>query len=268
MYPSDRPHLLIEMNWEKRTASLAVLSTMILVFSVIIAGTSGFVAAEEEAFFEVEIVDYDEEVYQGEEVTVEYKVTNTGEAEDTQDILFYLLSLRERENDVTLGPGEVHEGEFTWEATLSTGDYTLQVMSVDDSDSVTVSIIEEEPPEPAYFQVEITDYEEEVEEGETVTVEFTIENTGEEEGTQEIVFRAGGFEEDTMEMTIGEGESESGEFTWEAEGDGDVDLEVRSEDTSDTVTVTVEEEVEIPGFTLALIIVGAVIAVAIYHKKE
>jgi len=123
---------------------------------------------------------------------------------------------------------------------------------------------------PAYFEVEITDYDDEVEEGDTVTVEFTVENTGELEGTQTIVFSVDGDEEDTMEMTIGAGESEDGEFEWEAEDEGEYELEVASDDTSDSVTVTVEEEDEpgIPGFTLGLLVLGAIVAVAIYYKKE
>jgi len=123
--------------------------------------------------------------------------------------------------------------------------------------------------EPAFFEVEITDYDDEVEEGDTVTVEFTVENTGELEGTQDIVFSVDGDEEDSIEVTLDEGEDYDGEFEWEADDPGDYDLEVASDDTSDSVTVTVvEEEDPTPGFTLALLVLGAVIAVAIYYKKE
>ncbi len=221
----------------------------------------------EAAFFDVEITDYDEEVYIGEEVTLEYTVTNTGEDDDTQDIVFYARFVQDRELDVTLGGGETFSGEFTWEPG-NEGEFELKVWSDDDEDSVTVTVMEEVIPDPAYFEVEITDYDDEVEEGDTVTVEFTVTNTGDEEATQDIVFSVDGAEEDRVEnVTLDGGEVYSGEFTWEAEDEGDYTLEVASDDDSDSVTVTVEEE-EVPGFTTMLLILGAVIAVAIYHKKE
>jgi len=127
----------------------------------------------------------------------------------------------------------------------------------------------------ATFEVDI-DYPtegDEILEGERVTVEFTVENTGDLEGTQTIVFRVNDDEEDTMEMTIRSGESEDGEFEWEVEDDEDYELEVASEDTSDSVMVTVEEEeedgwLEIPGYTLAILLSAVFIAVAIYKKKK
>jgi len=129
-----------------------------------------------------------------------------------------------------------------------------------------------------YFEVEIVDYDEEVEEGEDVTVEYTVTNTGGVEDTQDIEFYVDDdlidIEED---VSLEGGEVHEGEFTWETEdGDaGDHELEVSSEDDSEVVTVTVEEEEdmidrirEIPGFTSTILLLASVIAVAIYHKKE
>jgi len=96
--------------------------------------------------FEVEIVDYDEEVEEGEEVMVQYEIENTGEVEDTQEIEFYVDdNLIETEDDVSLEAGEVHEGEFTWETEEGdTGDHELEVASEDDSEMFTVTVREEE----------------------------------------------------------------------------------------------------------------------------
>ncbi|MFW5945967.1 MAG: S8 family serine peptidase, partial [Candidatus Natronoplasma sp.] len=160
------------------------------------------------------------------------------------------LTLEEGSNDIVI------EAEDEWNRTR---EFTHTVLFGD----------------PAYFEVEITDYDSEVEGGDTVTVEFTVENTGDEEATQDIVFSIDGTEENTMEITLEGGEVYSGEFTWETEDEGDYTLEVASDDDSDSVTVTVEEEEEedeplldIPGFTTILLILGAIVAVAIYHKKE
>ncbi len=340
------------MKWKKARRFLAVFATVILVFSVVTVGMSTLMSGEndtvintvageensEEAFFEVEIVDYDEEVREGETLTLEYRVDNTGEAEDTQTIRFYRgIARLDRSDPITLDVGEEYEGEFTW-TPLEPREYNLRVESSDDQDEVTVTVtavneltinaeeggttdpepgvytydsgeeetveaipdegyefvewtgdvtgtdttitvtmdtdkeitaVFQEEPDPAYFEVEITNYDDEVEEDETVTVDFTVENTGDLEDTQDIVFSVDGSEDDSMEVTLEAGEDYSGSFTWEAEEEGDYDLEVSSEDTSDSVTVTVEEEEpEIPGFTLALLVLGAVIAVAIYYRKE
>ncbi len=221
---------------------------------------------EDPAFFDVEIVDYDEEVFKGENVTVGYKVENTGDLEDTQTIMFYRAEVLDDWKDVTLDGGEVHEGEFVWTEADSLGEHTVQVLSDDDADEVTVSILEE--LDPGYFEVEITDYDDEVEEGDTVTVEFTVENIGDKEDTQEIIFSVEGDERDTIEMTLGGGETESREFTWEAEEEDDYNLTVESDNDYDTVIVTVEEEEDIPGFTLALFGLGAALAIAVYYKKN
>jgi len=225
------------------------------------------VTVVEEPFFSVDIIDYDEEVYEGEDVTVEYRVENTGGIEDTQFIFFSLDSDNLESETVTLDDGKVYEDVFIWETKEGdAGEYTLQVSSDDDQDEVTVTVLED--LDPAYFEINITDYNEEVEKGDVVTVEFTVTNTGEEEATQDIVFSIDGTEEDSIEVTLEGGATFEGEFTWEAEEEGEYELEVASDDTSDLVTVTVEEEPAIPGFTTMLLILGSIIAVAIYHKKE
>ena len=135
-----------------------------------------------------------------------------------------------------------------------------------DADLEITAVFEIES-EPAYFEVEITDYDDEVDEGDTVTVEFTVENTGELEGTQTIVFSVDGDEEDTMEMTIGAGESEDGEFEWEADDAGEYELEIASDDHEDTVAVTVEEDDDIPGFTLSSLLIASFISAIWYQRK-
>ncbi|MFW5945966.1 MAG: CARDB domain-containing protein [Candidatus Natronoplasma sp.] len=232
------------------------------------------VTVREPAFFDVNITAPEDgaEYEEGDTVTVEYTVTNTGDEEDTQSIRFF-ESRREDTEEVTLGggepgeDGETHTGTFTWTAE-EPGDYDLSVFSDDEDESINIMVNEEVIPDPANFEVEITNFDDEVEEGDTVTVEFTVENTGEEEATQDIVFSIDGTEENTMEITLEGGESDSGEFEWEAGEPGDYDLTVESDDDSDSVTVTVEEEEEAPGFTTMLLILGAIVAVAIYYKKE
>jgi len=177
---------------------------------------------------------------------------------------------------------DVGEDDTLFEATLSTEDaepgefYEIEmVIGMADAlaDERVFGEVFIREPAPV-FEVEITDYDDEVEEGDTVTVEYTIENTGEIEGTQDIVFSVDGDEEAIEEeITLDVDDTHEGEFEWEAGEAGDYDLEVASEDDSDSVTVTVEdpedpEEEDTPGFTLALLVLGAVVAIAIYYKKE
>jgi len=122
------------------------------------------------------------------------------------------------------------------------------------------------PYEP-FFEVEITDYDEEVKPGTYVTIRYNVENTGELKDTQDIVFSVDGIEEKgKVDVTLEPGETRSGGFTWQAGGEGEYELEVASEDDEDTVTITVVEEV--PGFTTMILILCAIKAVAIYRKKE
>ncbi len=97
----------------------------------------------EPAHFEVEIIDYDKNVKEGEEITVEYKVTNTGELEGTQDIALYLNGEEVAlENDITLAPGEEYEDEFTVEAE-KVGEQTLEIGSNDEMSEEEEMMIEE-----------------------------------------------------------------------------------------------------------------------------
>jgi len=165
---------------------------------------------------------------------------------------------------------------FTWRNTDKTGLFQeaepgeYEVTATSHYEAITseptiVTVVVED------FEVEIIDYDDEVEEGDTVIVDFKITNTGDIEGTQNIVFSVDGTNEAIEEnITVGAGDTFDGQFTWTAEEEDNYKLEVASEDDEDTVTVTVgaEEFLDVPGFTTVLLILSAVIAVALYYKKE
>ena len=162
-----------------------------------------------------------------------------------------------------------------WEFVQWTGDETGTVEEITitmDEDKEITAVFEE--LDPAFFEVNITAYDEEVKEGETVMVEFTVKNTGELEDMQDIVFSVDGEDKKgEPDVELDAGEEFSGQFTWNAEDGGEYELRVASEDDEDTVIVTVEEEeddplIPIPGFTTLILVLGSVLAVAIYHKKE
>ncbi len=196
-------------------------------------------------YFEVDITapEEDETFFEGETVTVDYTVTNTGVGEDTQDIEFYVDGeLVDTEEDITLGEDEVHDDEFTWTAEEPYGERDLSVHSEDDDDEVTIIVME---VEETFFEVTIDQPEEgdEFDEGETITVDYTVTNIGEEEDTQDIEFYVDGeLIEVEEEVTLGEDEVHDDEFTWTAEEPyGERVLLVESEDDDDEVTIMVIE---------------------------
>ncbi|MEF8873964.1 MAG: CARDB domain-containing protein, partial [Candidatus Thermoplasmatota archaeon] len=163
---------------------------------------------------------------------------------------------------------EFHE----WTGTDQTGENIT--ITMDEDKDITAHFIPE-GQNPANFEVTIDSPEDgaEITKGNDVTVEFTVENTGDLEDTQQIVFNVDGEEVDTVEMTLAGNESDTGEFTWTADSEGDYTLEVASDDTDDSVDISVSADGDgdgdgIPGFTLLLLVLAAVIAVAIYYKKE
>ncbi len=344
---------------------------------------------EHEAYFEVEIIDYDEEVKIGEDITVEYSVINTGGFEGTQDIVLFLDGdAVKTKTDITLKTGEEYESEFTWEAEESgeqefevrssddashgiimiketvsytltaniegegevdidpdenkyengtkvtltavpeegwyfeewTGDHTGSEKEItitmnddknitatfeevkDDEHLLTIAIegegstepepgdhvfgdgrevaIEATPDEgwkfvgwtgdyegteeeitltmdedkevtahfeerePAYFEVEIIDYDKNVKQGENITVKYKVTNTGGLEDTQDIGLNLDGEEIASHDdLDLGPGEEHEGEFTVEYDEIGEHRFElVSSDDTSEEKVVAVEEK--------------------------
>ncbi len=120
--------------------------------------------------------------------------------------------------------------------------------------------VEGEAIEEMLFDVDIISPNEggEYEEGVEVSVEFTVENIGELQGTQTIVFGVDGIEEDSVEITLEVDEEHTEELIWLAEDEGEYVLSVASEDEEDTVTVKVVDEVITYGLTVNIDGEGAV----------
>ncbi|MEF8874101.1 MAG: CARDB domain-containing protein [Candidatus Thermoplasmatota archaeon] len=221
----------------------------------------------EGAYFEVNIYEYDEEVVEGEEVSVTYRIDNTGEVEGEQDIEFIVEGeVVENETRVKIGIGGIYVGEFTWETEEGdVGEHDLKVGSDNQEEEFTVTTLKD-----AFFEVDILDHDAEVKKDETVVVEYQITNIGDVEGTQLIEFWVEGEVKDTEDITVDGGEDHTAEFSWLAGDAGDYELTIISLDDEDkaTVTVTVEEDDGIPGFTLPLSLIAMIIGVILYYKEK
>jgi hypothetical protein len=201
------------------------------------------------AYFDVEIDNFDDEVTEGDTVEVDYTVTNTGDQEDFQNIDLRAKGQRQdRDFNVGLEPGESESGTLEWGTEEGDSGYrSISVSSEDDEDSTVVNIRQkdQESEDQAFFDVEIDDYDDEVTEGETVDVDYTVTNTGDQDDIQNIELRARGDRQDRdFNVGLDEGGSKSGTLEWDAEsGDsGYRSITVSSEDDEDDEVVEVLDE--------------------------
>ena len=186
------------------------------------------------------------EIVEGEEAVMNYEIENTGD-EDTQDIIFTVFEQKDPEpervfrdvkEDLTLGPGESYEGNFTWqteEGDASDHPYQLEIATQDEKEDMSLEVLKADA-----FNVRARLEERKILEGEEAVMNYTIKNTGEED-TQDITFTVRDrIEEETIyedveELTLETGGSYEDQFTWQTEENdaGWYELEVNSEDDKD-----------------------------------
>jgi hypothetical protein len=200
--------------------------------------------------FDVGITDVPAEVTAGDEIIVDYQVENTGGESGTQDIEFVVGGTVESTQTVTLDGGELSSDSFGY--TTVTGDtpeLTAEVRSEDDTDTATVSV-DQSGSAPAFLDVSITDAPDTVPAGDTITVEYQVENTGGQSGTQGIEFVVDGTVESTQTVTLDGGELRSDNFSYTTVTGETPELttEVRSENDTDTATVAVDQSGSAPAF--------------------
>ncbi len=175
--------------------------------------------------------------------------------------------------DITITPGE---SQSTLEATIPTDDLspgsysvvlTIGIPGAREDATNDASLIIEEGQQPG-VEWSVSNFGVSPTEGEaplTVDITATVENTGTSSG--ELVLMAGGNEVNSWTVDPGQtiNIDESHEFT----SKGDYDIKLDGPGDTKTVTVTEEDDGDgTPGFTLGLLAIGAVIAVAIYQKKR
>jgi len=200
---------------------------------------TGTVTVSEPAFLDVTLTAVEEAVVAGETVTAEYEVTNTGDIEATQTVEFTVNGSAENTTTVTLGGGETATGAFSYDTSeVDTPGIEVAVSSANDTATEAVTVLS-----PAAFAVTLTAVDQEVVEGDTVTVEYEVTNTGDIEATQTVEFTVDGGVENTTTVTLGGGDTSTGAFSYQT-GSGDapgVDIAVSSANDTATETVTVLE---------------------------
>ena len=189
--------------------------------------------------FRVRIDNTDSPVAEGETLTVRPTVTNRGDRRVTQQVDLTVDGTEVDAQSLTLGAGRSEQIELTWTtATGDAGSYTAVVASENDSDSTPITV-----QTPTFFDVSIDGTNSPVETGRNLTVNATVENTGEDGGVQGIDLNVGGlgtpfdFEQvglnggDSVQLTLAN-VTEPGDA-------GDYTATVASEDASDSVSVRI-----------------------------
>jgi PGF-pre-PGF domain-containing protein/PGF-CTERM protein len=175
------------------------------------------------------------------------RVENVGDGEATETIALNSAAF-EDSTSVTLDGGEVRRVELS-DADVpdaaTTDAVTVQAISADDETETTTVAIEE-PPAPATFALSALEAPASLLEPESetnVTVNTTVRNVGDEEGTQTVELLVDGDAVDSAELELNGSESEdvSLSFDVDAGETGELDLTIESPDREVTGTLTVEE---------------------------
>lgn len=191
--------------------------------------------------FEVTVDSTNSPVVEGENLTTTATIENTGEESGTQTIDLFIGDVLEGSREVSLDAGESQQVTLNWQTEEGdAGTYLASVNSENDFDDSSVEVIE---GSPATFEVQLDSTTSPVTEGEPLDVTATIENTGNERGTQTVDLRIGDFIQDSVELTLDGGESQEVTFNWDTQmGDaGTYEATVSSEDDSDSGSVEVTE---------------------------
>ncbi len=149
-------------------------------------------------------------------IRVEYTVTNLGGVEGRQEIIFSADHEEIESNDLNLTDGESYTGVFYWDISrVSEGEHILTVQSENTRDMTKV-MVGTPPLSEATFQVDIhaPENRERFSPGDVVSVDYTVENLGREDGSQNINFMVDRSRIDVLtDLDLEAGENYRGSFS-------------------------------------------------------
>lgn len=176
----------------------------------------------------------------GAQITVGATVENTGEEEGTQEIALELDGESVESEDHTLASGDSEEVSFDLDTVdLDPGEYSYAITTEDDEESGTLTA---EEPDPAFFEVtDLSPDGDTVEQGDGLTISATIENTGDEEATQDVELFIDDESADSEELTL-DGNVDEIVFFDVGTDDllGDYEYAITTEDDEASATFSVE----------------------------
>ena len=128
------------------------------------------------------------------EFLVQANITNTGEETDSDLVTLSIDGETVEDSSIELDPGETATSNFTIEAPEEPGEYNLTIETADDEVTEGITVLA-----PPNFQILDADMPVDVDQGQNVTVDLIIENTG-SHGTQPVNFTVYAQEEDDEEL--------------------------------------------------------------------
>lgn len=198
------------------------------------------VTVKQPAQFEVvEIGDRAIEIHQGDQFDLIVAVANHGEIADSQPVRLYLDGEEIRAQAVSLDPDDAHTLSFEdVEPTLEPGDYDFEIVTDDDADGGTVTVLA-----PARFDLDVETSEQTVAPGDAVTVQVDVTNNGHVTGTADVALvRDGDIVESTSRQLAG-GERETVTFDLVAPSTpGEYTYDITAADASEPVTLVVSDD--------------------------
>ncbi|TQQ79310.1 PGF-pre-PGF domain-containing protein [Halonotius terrestris] len=225
---------------------IGTLATTLLLTVALVAVPLGAVAtdhASEDAHFEVEITEVNSSVVAGDTLAVTAVVTNTGTAQDSQQV--HLKAFDEEIVDsvagppLTLDPGEERTVSLAWNTTgADVGTDNISVQSNDDYPTAEVTVT----PAPELTS-ELGTVESDIELGETLTVPVSVTNTGDASATPTVWMALNGTQTANTSTEVAPGGTEQVTFNYTAaESDiGTWNLTAGIDAEQDATTVTVIE---------------------------
>lgn len=204
------------------------------------------------AYFDVVVDTINDPVTEGETLEVTADVSNIGDEPDTQTISMDFGDDGDVDSEsIGLDPDETQTVTLTYTTRSGdAGDVDVTVESANDSDTNTAKV-----QEPAFFEVTGFDAPAEAEPGDTITVNASVTNTGDVEGSQIVEYRFDGATEESTTLTLGSGDRSGVEFEHTIPSDheaGDYNHGIYSRNDSADGVISLEYAPTIDQFDVAV----------------
>jgi hypothetical protein len=183
---------------------------------------------------------------QGEQISIDADLTNTGEVELTQDVELVLedesnTALETKRTEQSLGGGESTTVSFSYTISeTQTENITAEFSTDNETDSREIEVLE-----VGELQIDSITAPDTAQEGEQITASATLINTGEIDLTQEITFTVSGpnIPGKTTTITVGETVEPVVDHTFQIPYDltGDITVTVQTADDSSSQSVAVAD---------------------------
>jgi len=203
-------------------------------------------------------------VDEGDIVTISVTVSNDGLIELTEGVNLKIEGSTVESEMVTLLPDA--SSTLTWTVSEATaGTYSVEV------NGLTGSFTVEAPPEPEPANIvyeSIAVQPTSIEEGGAVTVTVTLENTGEETGTETVELYVNDAMTDSESVTVAGGATKTVAFTVTEDTAGTYTVEAGEKSTTFTVTAPEEPPSQFPWTYVIVAVVIIAAAAYIYMQQQ